>query len=236
MEKKQIAIGADIGGSHISCAAIDLSSHEIIENTYTVEEVDNHASADIIIDKWATAIQETVEKAGINEPIGIGFAMPGPFDYVDGIALFEGANEKFENLNRVNIAKKIKEKLNYKSEVAFRFMNDATAFAVGAVWADYSLSNKNVLAITLGTGFGSAFIEDTLPVLIGKKVPKLLKADLGVETTTQLECAEKRNEWLEVSLELQKKNLIIQLTSLGPRRLHKVQSSTQAICSYFRSN
>ena len=170
---KKIAIGADIGGSHISCAAIDLSSHEEIENTYTIIEVDNQASADIIINKWSTAIKETVKKASVKEPVGIGFAMPGPFDYVKGIALFEGSNEKFQKLNGVNITEKLNETLGYSKEVPIHFMNDATAFAVGSVWADYNLSNKNVLAITLGTGFGSAFIENTLPVLTGDKVPKL---------------------------------------------------------------
>ncbi|NJO91093.1 MAG: ROK family protein [Chloroflexia bacterium] len=170
---KQIAIGADIGGSHISCAAIDLESHEVVENTYTVEEVNNRAEADVIINKWCTAIKETVKKAGVEEPVGIGFAMPGPFDYVNGIGLFEGLNEKFENLNRVNVGEKLKEALNYENEVFIRFMNDATAFAVGSVWADYALSNKNVLAITLGTGFGSAFIENTVPILTGEKVPQL---------------------------------------------------------------
>lgn len=170
---KEIAIGADIGGSHISCAAIDLSTHKVIENTYTSIDVDNHAEAYIIIDKWKTAIQEAIKKADIVEPAGIGFAMPGPFDYVNGIALFEGSNEKFEKLNNVNIAEKLQAALNYQNKVAIRFMNDATAFAVGSVWADDELATKNVLALTLGTGFGSAFIENSLPVLTGDKVPKL---------------------------------------------------------------
>ena len=170
---KQIAIGADIGGSHISCAAIDLDTQKVIENTYTVEEVDNHAEAEVIVDKWKTAIKETVKKAGVDEPTGIGFAIPGPFDYVKGIALFEGSNEKFEKLNGVNVAEELKKALDYKNDVAIRFMNDATAFAVGSVWADSDLENKNVLAITLGTGFGSAFIENSLPLLTGDKVPDL---------------------------------------------------------------
>ncbi|MEN8122450.1 MAG: ROK family protein [Bacteroidota bacterium] len=171
-EKKQIAIGADIGGSHISCAAIDLSTHTIINGSYSIVDVDNHANAKEIISKWSNAIKESLDKIQANEPVGIGFAMPGPFDYIKGIGLFEGENEKFENLNGVNVIEKLQESLNFNSEVSIRFMNDATAFAVGAVWADDKLADKSVLAITLGTGFGSAFIKNTLPVLQGETVPK----------------------------------------------------------------
>jgi len=31
---KPIAIGADIGGSHISCAAVNMLNHSIIPDTY----------------------------------------------------------------------------------------------------------------------------------------------------------------------------------------------------------
>ena len=42
---KNIAIGTDIGGSHISCAAIDLVSGKIIRETLTERAVDNQAQA-----------------------------------------------------------------------------------------------------------------------------------------------------------------------------------------------
>jgi glucokinase len=67
----------------------------------------------VITGKWSNAINETVQKAGVDKPVGIGFAMPGPFDYVNGIALFEGSNEKFQKLNGVSITDKLREKLNY---------------------------------------------------------------------------------------------------------------------------
>ncbi len=172
MKRINVAIGADIGGSHISCAAIDLSTHTIISGSYSIVDVDNQAGAEEIISKWSSAIKESLNKIQVNEPTGIGFAMPGPFDYVKGIGLFEGV-EKFERLNGVNIIEKLQQSLNFKSEVSIRFMNDATAFAVGAIWADYKLADKSVLALTLGTGFGSAFIKDALPVLQGETVPKL---------------------------------------------------------------
>jgi glucokinase len=170
--KEKIAIGADIGGSHISCAAVDMHEHKIIDNTYTSIDVDNKASADEIIQKWCVAIQNTLEKAGIDEPMGIGLAMPGPFDYLKGIGLFKGV-EKFENLYGVDVASKMKSSLAFSQDIPVRFMNDATSFAVGTVWSDDNLFDKSVLAITLGTGFGSAFIMDSLPVLKDQRVPEM---------------------------------------------------------------
>ncbi len=167
-----IAIGADIGGSHISCAAIDLYTHTLIHESYTDIAINNHAEANEIILKWGDAIQQTMQKADVRVPAGIGFAMPGPFDYLQGIGLFREV-QKFYNLYGVHVEQKLQSALGFHSKVPIRFMNDATSFAVGAVWEDETLANKSVLAITLGTGFGSAFIKNSLPVLEGDTVPYL---------------------------------------------------------------
>lgn len=82
---KNIAIGTDIGGSHISCAAIDLVSGKIIRNTLMERSVDNQAQANTIIGTWTQALSAVLEKVPLENVKGIGFAMPGPFDYVKGI-------------------------------------------------------------------------------------------------------------------------------------------------------
>jgi glucokinase len=171
-KKKTIAIGADIGGSHISCAAVDMADHSLLKNTLTSIDVDNKASAETILGHWSEAIRQSVEKSGVEAPAGIGLAMPGPFDYPAGIGLFEGV-DKFDHLNGVDVGVGIRERLGYPGDVPVRFMNDATSFAVGAVWQDPELAGKHVLAITLGTGFGSAFIFDSLPVLTDDRVPEM---------------------------------------------------------------
>lgn len=171
-QTKNLAIGADIGGSHITSAAVDMTTHTILDHTYASAEVDNKASADTIIRSWCRAIQDTLEKAGVDMPAGIGLAMPGPFDYVNGIALFEGVG-KFDHLNGVNVAKAMQELLAFPEPVPVRFMNDATSFGVGAVWLEPELATRNVLALTLGTGFGSAFIIDSLPVITDDRVPEM---------------------------------------------------------------
>jgi glucokinase len=54
-----------------------------------------------------------------------------------------------------------------------RFINDATAFAVAEAWIGVGRGEQKLIALTLGTGFGSAFIKDGIPVLEGDTVPEL---------------------------------------------------------------
>jgi glucokinase len=169
---KNIAIGTDIGGSHISCAAIDLVSGKIIRNTLTERSVDNQAQANAIIGTWTQALSAVLEKVPIENVKGIGFAMPGPFDYVKGISYIRGV-AKYENLYGINISDAISNNLSVKDDFLIRFMNDASSFAVGEAWAGSAANFTRSLSITLGTGFGSAFISNRIPIVDGPEVPKL---------------------------------------------------------------
>jgi glucokinase len=169
---KHIALGADIGGSHISCAAIDLLTGHVLKETLTGKEVNNQAEAGVIIAIWAEAISEVLSKVPRGSVKGIGFAMPGPFDYVKGISYIKGV-AKYENLYGFNIADAISATLDMPEDFLIRFMNDASAFAVGEAWAGSAAKVNRSLSITLGTGFGSAFISNRIPIVDGPQVPKL---------------------------------------------------------------
>ena len=54
--KQNLAIGVDIGGSHISCAAVDLTSFRILNDTRTEKAVDNKAEANQIVSVWVQAL------------------------------------------------------------------------------------------------------------------------------------------------------------------------------------
>jgi glucokinase len=162
--KKKYAVGTDIGGSHITCALIDLEHQMILPETRVTSPVDNTAPADVILGVWAEAVGEAILGIPIDELAGIGFAMPGPFDYVNGIALFERV-EKYLGLYGVNVSDGIRKLLKLPEWVAFRYMNDATSFAVGESWMGVAEGTTRSMAITLGTGFGSAFIDDGIPVV-----------------------------------------------------------------------
>ena len=170
--KQDIAIGADIGGSHISCAAVDLTSGKVLRETLTEKEVNNQAQAFEIISVWAHALKNVLDKVPVEKVKGIGFAMPGPFDYVNGICLIRGV-AKYENLYGFNISDAIVSSLDVPENFEVRFMNDASSFAVGEAWAGKAAKATRSISITLGTGFGSAFIENRIPVVDGPEVPKL---------------------------------------------------------------
>jgi glucokinase len=103
---------------------------------------------------------------------GIGFAMPGPFDYVKGISYIKGV-AKYENLYGVNVMEAVSSGLNVSDDFLIRFMNDASSFAVGEAWVGSASKVSRSLSITLGTGFGSAFIDNKIPIVDGPLVPKL---------------------------------------------------------------
>jgi glucokinase len=170
--KKNLAIGADIGGSHITCAAIDLVSGKILKETVSERSVNNQSPAGEIIDVWSEALTGSLKKVQFENVKGIGFAMPGPFDYVKGICYIKGV-AKYENLYGINVQEAIARSLAVPGDFLIRFMNDASSFAVGEAWAGSATKERKSLSITLGTGFGSAFVSDRIPIVDGPLVPKI---------------------------------------------------------------
>src|ERR1035437_4225807 len=170
---KKYAIGADIGGSHISCAVIDLEKETIIRESFATQKVDNQASADDILESWAIALKKSIKHIDKNELAGIGFAMPGPFDYENGIAMFTESVAKYQNLHGVNVASRLKEILGLGEGTDVRFMNDASAFAIGEAWMGKASKVDRSVSITLGTGFGSAFVDNGVVVVERYDVPPM---------------------------------------------------------------
>lgn len=167
----KIAIGIDIGGSHITSAAVDIENLVIIPKTMFSVGVNNKDKKDIILEKWSEAINQTIRSISFKASTNVGFAIPGPFNYKKGIALFTGENNKFEDLYQVSIPKALSKKLITQSN-NFRFLNDATSFAVGVSAMGKAKNCNRVIAVTLGTGFGSAFIENGMPLVNHPNVPK----------------------------------------------------------------
>lgn len=165
------SIGVDIGGSHISCAVIDLERIEIVRETLTALPVDNKGKASEIIETWSAAIRKSMSGIDPGQIRGIGFAMPGPFDYPNGISLIRGVC-KYENLYGLNVGEEIGKSLGLNSGQSVRFINDASAFAVGEAKGGKAAGAKRSMVITIGTGIGSAFIRNGVPVVSGESVPE----------------------------------------------------------------
>jgi glucokinase len=162
------AIGVDIGGTHISCAAANLATGELMNTSFARHSYDNQAPAAHILQAWADALRHTMGKIPEAHLLGIGFAMPGPFDYRSGIS---NMTHKFPHLNSMHLPSSLEAYLPESKSLPMRFINDASAFAVGEAWAGEGKGAVRIVCITLGTGFGSAFAESGVPVVTREDVP-----------------------------------------------------------------
>jgi len=169
---QRIAIGVDIGGHHIVSAAIDINNNILIAGSMAEESINNKASADEILSNWTRALKATISKIDASAIVGLGFAMPGPFDYANGIALFTKEVEKYEHLYNINVINELKSRLSLSDDITIRFINDATAFGIAEAWIGKAKNEERMIALTLGTGFGSAFINKGIPVIEGNMVSK----------------------------------------------------------------
>lgn len=167
---KKYAIGIDVGGSHISCKYYDLLTNQLIEDSLKHLPLNNLGSKEEVFSTFVQLLKPCVDDLGDEQLAGIGLAFPGPIDYENGIGLFNGDNSKYLSLYKVNIRQELSDRLGIGSG-KIRFINDATAFAIGEYKLGALKDAQRALAITLGTGFGAAFLEKGIPVIDDDRVP-----------------------------------------------------------------
>lgn len=159
--QNNLIAGVDIGGSHITAALINIDSRQVETETWKRQAVDAAGSADAIIESWVEVIGGCFSSAGI-QPSFIGIAMPGPFDYENGISLIKEQG-KFRSLYGMNVRQLLAEKLNIPGS-NIRFSNDAACFLQGELFNGAGREVQRAIGLTLGTGFGSAYAEDGIAV------------------------------------------------------------------------
>jgi len=152
--KKPVGLGVDIGGSHITAALVDLETRMIIQDSITRSAIESKESKEVILTAWCDIINKAFEKSTVKTKL-IGIAMPGPFDYENGISLIKD-QEKFKSLYKVNVKEELSKRLNVPAE-NIHFINDAAGFLQGEIFGGAARGNANVLGITLGTGLGSSY-------------------------------------------------------------------------------
>ncbi|GGX20814.1 ROK family protein [Aquimarina muelleri] len=163
-------LGVDIGGNYITVAGVDSKTNKLSETNLVSISVDNKAEADEILERWLFALQKAIDT--LEKPMqGIGIAIPGPFDYYNGIFAFK-MQQKYTSLFCFNIKEILKNKLQLPDNLPVRFYNDAACFGIGEVWKGKLRSIRRGLGITLGAGFGASFLFHGLPLLSGEGIPK----------------------------------------------------------------
>lgn len=149
----QNIVGIDIGGSHITMAQVDPEKREIISSTYVREHVDSFGAKETIFSAWISAIEKVAIDL-VKKDLRIGIAMPGPFDYANGISLMQQG--KFIDIYQVNIKEELAKRLSISTD-QIHFVNDAGAFLEGEVFGGCVKEYSRIFGVTLGTGLGTAF-------------------------------------------------------------------------------
>lgn len=168
--KKVYAIGMDVGGTHITSAIVDVTNMKVLESSVHKECFDSNLPVKQVMDFWEKSIRLSLIKSEVEEIKGLTVCMPGPFDYEKGVSMIKG-QDKYENFYGINIANLLRERLGFPDDFTIFFENDAVCFGKGEVYKDKMNLSKMVMAITLGTGLGSCFIDNGVSIRSGILVP-----------------------------------------------------------------
>lgn len=147
--------GADIGGSHVTTALVSSAQNDFVPGTLHRVRINSGGSAAAIIHGWAAALQKSMQS--LSHPVAVGLAMPGPFDYVNGISHITGLH-KYEALYGLPVKDLLADALGILP-AQVRMNNDAACFLQGELLRQQLPANRLVLGVTLGTGLGSAIAD-----------------------------------------------------------------------------
>ena len=150
-------VGIDIGGSHISCALVDILSGKIIGER-NVEKINPQGSISELLCICERLFAALPLFDSYTRKKYIGVAMPGPFDYTNGISKIADV-QKFDAIFGLNIKQSLFQLLK-NGDAQIIFENDATCFALGEYFSGAAKNSSRSLIVTMGTGFGSTFLID----------------------------------------------------------------------------
>lgn len=148
--------GVDIGGSHITAAMVNLTTSTLVPGSSARSAIATGDPAEKIITAWCNIISSAFTATpGCSRKIGI--AMPGPFDYEQGICFIKDQG-KYEALYGMPVKAMMAAELGIRVE-DIRMMNDALCFLQGEVAGGAVSGYSSALGLTLGTGLGSAIYQ-----------------------------------------------------------------------------
>ncbi|RII18368.1 hypothetical protein DSC45_10655 [Streptomyces sp. YIM 130001] len=154
----------EMGGTHVTAALVDLAAGAVIGEPAR-ESLSPHGAADEVLGRLALA----ASRIGAPRDACWGVAVPGPFAYETGVALFAGVG-KFDALYGMDVGAELRTRIR-PAPAALRFVNDADAFGLGEYACGAAAGHERAVCLTLGSGVGSAFLADGMPVNDGSLVP-----------------------------------------------------------------
>jgi glucokinase len=153
----------DIGGSHISAGLCLLEPLSVGRTAIAplADTITSHAFLSLLQDLGQQLMCCEEETAGAS------LAFPGPFDYEAGISHM---CHKLKALNGVDLRTAFACRLGWAPE-QIRFLNDANAAMLGEIGAGAARGASRAVGIVLGTGIGSAFVQDGDLITDGEGIP-----------------------------------------------------------------
>ncbi|MGW1091846.1 ROK family protein [Streptomyces sp. NPDC002596] len=143
----------DVGGTHVTTACVDMESRSLVRGQSYREPLDGDGTVTEIL----AALVRCAEHLPGGGASRWAVAVPGPFDYEQGVGQYEGVG-KFDTLRGFDLRAALTERLPSVRDLTFH--NDADAFVWGEWWAGAAQGYRSAAGITLGTGVGSCFVRD----------------------------------------------------------------------------
>eukprot|EP01038_Epipyxis_sp_PR26KG_P013091 gene13091-17545_t len=151
-----LSIGVDLGGSHISCIAMDSKGNIYHKICHQIVQRDVDCILELIV-KCCNEIKEAVEGFSSNQNgkcAAIGIGIPGNIDPVTGIARY------LPNFGW-NIPVPIKQYLNDNHIlVPISMRNDGRCAAIAEAKFGVGIQSRVFAMLTLGTGIGGALLHN----------------------------------------------------------------------------
>jgi glucokinase len=158
-------VGAlDVGGTHVTAGRVDLRSAAVDPGSRARLPLPAGGSREELV----AALVRAARSIGGSGLGALSVAVPGPFDYSTGVSRMA---HKLEGLRGVDLRSELCGALRLAKPSAVRFLNDADAFVLGEWWAGAARGHDRTVGVTIGTGFGSAFVDCGRLVHDGPGVP-----------------------------------------------------------------
>jgi glucokinase len=146
---REIAIGMDLGGTHVRLGAFDVEGHLLTQSDASISSRGPETGLPLI----EHLLRKLVDSLGSPALLGIGIGSTGPLDTVRGLI-----NNPYTLAGWSNVP--IVERLSQAFDVPVRLENDADAAALGEYWQGAGQGASRLYAVTVGTGVGTSLIVD----------------------------------------------------------------------------
>ncbi|HEY0055427.1 MAG TPA: ROK family protein [Pedobacter sp.] len=146
--------GVEVHLERVETAVIDLHTNSIVPGTSRHTFINAQESVENLLNCWTASITKSVNAHPGGDLKYVGVAIPGPFDYENGIALMKNMG-KFEALYGLNVKELLSERINIPKE-NIRTANNAPCFLHGEIVNGLADGYSNVLGFILSAGLGSA--------------------------------------------------------------------------------